>query len=67
MEEVIYQSGQFLPAMSGWLDKVRAESGYTESALLAAQDAMKGVNPVGDCLFFDQGGHGYQIGAHYFH
>ena len=29
MEEVIYQSGQFSPAMSGWLDRVRANQGYT--------------------------------------
>ena len=67
MEEVIYQSGQFVPAMTGWLDDVRAASGYTDSAMKAAKDALLGVNPIGDCLFFDQGGYGYQIGAHYFH
>lgn len=33
MEEVIYQSGQFSPAMSGWLDRVRANQGYTEAAM----------------------------------
>lgn len=67
MEEVIYQSGQFVPAMTGWLDKVRASSSYTESAMKAAKDAIMGVNPIGNCLFFDQGGYGYQIGAHFFH
>lgn len=67
MEEVIYQSGQFVPAMTGWLDKVRASSGYTDDAMRAAKDAIQGVNPIGECLFFDQGGYGYQIGAHYFH
>ncbi len=67
MEEVIYQSGQFTPAMTGWLDSVKASSGYTDSAMQAAKDAVLGVNPVGECLFFDQGGYGYQIGAHYFH
>ena len=67
LEEVIYQSGQFGPAVTGWLDRVRAESGYTESAMQAAKDALAGANPVGDCLFFDQGGYGMQIGAHYFH
>ena len=67
LEEVIYQSGQFGPAVTGWLDRVRAESGYTESAMQAAKDAIAGANPVGDCLFFDQGGYGMQIGAHYFH
>lgn len=67
MEEVIYQSGQFTPAITGWLDSVRSLAGYTESAMQAAKDAVLGSNPVGDSLFFDQGGYGYQIGAHYFH
>ena len=67
MEEVIYQPGQFVPATTGWLDRIRATSGYTETAMQAAKDAIKGVNPIGECLFFDQGGQGYQIGAHYFH
>lgn len=40
MEEVIYQSGQFSPAMSGWLDRVRANQGYTEAAMQAAEDAL---------------------------
>lgn len=67
MEEVIYQSGQFCPAGSGWLDRVRSTDGYTESAMQAAEAALAGENPIGDCLYFDQGGYGYQIGAHYFH
>lgn len=67
MEEVIYQSGQFTPAMTGWLDRIRASSGYTDSAMQAAKDAVLGVDPVNGCLFFDQGGYGYRIGAHYFH
>lgn len=67
LEEVIYQPGQFVPAMTGWLDEVRATCGYTESAFKAAKDSMQGMNPIGECLFFDQGGYGYQIGAHYFH
>lgn len=67
MEDVIYQSGQFVPAMTGWLDTVRSTSGYTDSTMQAAKDAIAGSNPIGDCLFFDQGGYGYQIGAHYFH
>lgn len=67
IEEVIYESGQFVPAMTGWLDNIRASSAYTESAMNAAKDALSGANPIGKCLFFDQGGHGYQIGAHYFH
>lgn len=67
MEEVIYQPGQFCPAGSGWLDRVRSTDGYTESAMQAAEAALSGENPIGDCLYFDQGGYGYQIGAHYFH
>lgn len=67
MEEVIYQLGQFCPAGSGWLDRVRSTDGYTESAMQAAEAALAGENPIGDCLYFDQGGYGYQIGAHYFH
>lgn len=67
MEEVIYQPGQFCPAGSGWLDRVRSADGYTESAMQAAEAALAGENPIGDCLYFDQGGYGYQIGAHYFH
>ena len=67
MEEVIYQPGQFCPAGSGWLDRVRSTDGYTESAMQAAEAALAGENPIGDCLYFDQGGYGYQISAHYFH
>lgn len=67
MEEVIYQPGQFGPAGSGWLDQVRSAKGYTESAMQAAEAALAGENPVGGCLYFDQGGYGMQIGAHYFH
>lgn len=67
MEEVIYQPGQFCPAGSGWLDRVRNTDGYTDSAMEAAEAALDGKNPIGDCLYFDQGGYGYQIGAHYFH
>ena len=67
MEEVIYQPGQFCPAGSGWLDRVRSTDGYTESAMQAAEAALAGENPIGNCLYFDQGGYGYQIGAHYFH
>lgn len=67
ISEVVYQSGQFGPAMTGWLDSVRYSAGYTSSAMQAAIDAMSGSNPIGDCLYFDQGGMGYQLGDHYFH
>lgn len=67
ISEVIYQSGQFTPAMTGWLDSVRANAGYTASAMQAAEEALAGSSPVGDCLYFSTGGWGMQIGDHYFH
>lgn len=67
IQEVIYQSGQFTPAMTGWLDSVLEKEGYTESAMQAAVDALAGSNPVGDCLYFSTGGYGTKIGDHYFH
>ena len=67
MEGVIYQPGQFGPAGSGWLDQVRSSGGYTSTAMQAADAALAGQNPIGGCLYFDQGGYGMQIGAHFFH
>ena len=67
IEGVIYQPGQFSPAGSGWLDRVRGTAGYTASAMQAAEAALAGQNPIGGCLYFDQGGYGMQIGAHFFH
>lgn len=67
IEAVIYQKGQFGPASTGWLDKVRKSGGYTDSAMKAAADALDGANPVGSCLYFDKGGNGTKIGDHYFH
>lgn len=65
--EVIYQPGQFGPAMTGWLDTVLANGSYTDSAMQAAADALAGSNPVGDCLSFGNGDWGIQIGDHFFH
>lgn len=67
ISEVIYQSGQFGPAMSGWLDSVLASGGYTATAMQAAADALAGSNPIGDCLYFGCGNYGIQIGDHFFH
>lgn len=64
--DVIYQSGQFTPAMTGWLDSILASDGYTDSAIQAAADALAGSNPIGECLYFSTGGGGYQLGDHYF-
>lgn len=65
--EVVYQAGQFGPAMSGWLDSVLASGGYTSTAMQAAADALAGSNPIGDCLYFGCGNYGIQIGDHFFH
>lgn len=67
ISSVIYQSGQFGPAMTGWLDSVLYSGGYTQTAYQAAGDALAGVNPVGDCLYFGNGNWGLQIGDHFFH
>lgn len=67
IEAVIYQAGQFGPASTGWLDRVRNSRGYTATSMQAAADALAGANPIGNCLYFDQGGYGMKIGAHYFH
>ncbi len=67
ISSVIYQSGQFGPAMTGWLDSVLYSGGYTQTAYQAAGDALAGVNPIGDCLYFGNGNWGIQIGDHFFH
>lgn len=67
IEGVVYQPGQFGPAGSGWLDQIRGTAGYSASAMQAAEAALAGQNPIGGCLYFDQGGYGMQIGAHFFH
>ena len=64
---VIYESGQFTPAMTGWLDQVVA-SGAPSDCYEAAQAALNGENPVGSALYFNVGsGRGIQIGAHQFY
>ena len=67
ISEVIYQSGQFGPAMTGWLDTVRSSEGYTQTAMQAAADALAGSNPIGEALYFGNGNYGIQIGDHFFH
>lgn len=66
VRDVIYESGQFTPAMTGWLDSVLSRNGYTDSAMQAAEDALSGSNPVGNCLYFSTGKGGYKLGDHYF-
>ena len=65
IREVIYQGGQFTPVASGVFARALA-NGVPESCYEAARAALAGENPVGNCLFFQRGGTGMQIGDHRF-
>lgn len=67
LREVLYQSGQFGPAGTGWLDRVYQSQGYTSTALEAARDALRGESPIGSLLHFNGAGSGMKIGDHYFY
>ncbi len=67
--EVIYQNKQFSPVGSGRFAMVLARGANAE-CYQAAQDAMAGAAPVGNCLFFRTpipGLTGMQIGGHIFY
>lgn len=69
LEGVVYQRGQFTPAMNGKLGRVLASGKIPAACYEAAQDAMNGANPVGNALFFNTGRvgtRGYKLGDHYF-
>lgn len=67
IREVVYQSGQFSPAISGWLDQVLA-GGAPSDCYEAAQAALNGENPVPGALYFNtSAGKGTKIGAHWFY
>lgn len=67
IREVIYQSGQFSPASSGWLDSALA-SGVPSTCYDAAVAALNGENPVPGALYFNTGsGKGVKIGDHQFY
>ena len=51
ISEVIYAAGQFGPVRSGKL-AARLEKGPSATALQAAQDALNGVNNIGDFMYF---------------
>lgn len=68
--EVIYQNRQFSPVGSGRFAIALANHKATQSCYAAAQDAMAGSAPVGNCLFFRTpipGLTGIQIGGHIFY
>lgn len=66
---VIYAPRQFSPVASGRLAVVLAR-GANSTCYQAAQDAMAGVSPVGECVFFRtpiEGLSGIRIGGHIFY
>lgn len=68
VHDVIYESGQFTPAMTGWLDQVLASGETPSSCYDAAVAALNGEGTVGDALYFNGGsGKGQQIGDHQFY
>lgn len=68
ISEVIYQSGQFGPAITGKLSRVMAAGRTTDSCYQAAQEAIAGSSPVGDAVYFGDGQNfGQLIGGHWFH
>lgn len=68
ISEVIYQSGQFGPAVTGKLSRVMAAGKTTDSCYQAAQEAIAGNSPVGDAVYFGDGQNfGQLIGGHWFH
>ena len=67
VSDVIYQSGQFHPAITGWLGQVLA-SGAPSNCYEAAQAALNGENPVPGALYFNtSAGRGSKIGDHWFY
>ena len=65
---VIYQPYQFGPASSGRLASAIASGSATASCIQAAQEALAGSSPVGDCKNFhrNRGDAGIVIGHHVF-
>lgn len=67
---VIYQRKQFSPVLDGHLAAALAQNKATESCYRAADEAMRGVTNVGNCLYFRtpiEGLTGIQIGGHIFY
>lgn len=67
---VIYQGGQFSPVASGRLAAALAENKATDSCYQAADEAMRGISNVGNCVYFRtpiEGLSGINIGGHVFY
>lgn len=66
IQEVIYQRGQFTPAMNGKLARVIASGRIPESCFQAARAALAGETTVGNALFFNTSRGSFKLGDHYF-
>ena len=66
LEGVIYQKGQFTPAMTGKLARVLKSGNIPSSCYEAAEDAFNGANPIGNALFFNMHNGKFKLGDHYF-
>lgn len=67
---VIYQNKQFSPVNDGHLALALANDRATQSCYQAADEAMRGVTNVGQCVYFRtpiQGITGIRIGGHVFY
>jgi spore germination cell wall hydrolase CwlJ-like protein len=66
--DVIYASGQFVPASKSRMQNLILSGTTKESCRQAAQEAINGVSPVGDALYFRRVGSksGTVIGNHVF-
>ena len=69
LEGVIYQRGQFTPAMNGKVNKVLESGKINDSCIKAAKEALSGVSNVGDLTHFrrNNGRDGIVIGNHVFY
>ncbi len=67
MRKVIYQRGQFGPAITGKLDRILAKNKIPKACYKAADAALAGENPIGDALYFGCGNYGKKIQDHWFH
>ena len=66
LEGVIYQRGQFTPAMTGKLARVLRSGRIPSSCYDAAEDALNGADPVNGALFFNTRSGSFKLGDHYF-
>jgi uncharacterized protein YgiM (DUF1202 family)/flavin-binding protein dodecin len=66
--DVIYASGQFVPASGSRMQNLILNGTTKESCIQAAQEAINGASPVGDALYFRRVGSksGTVIGNHVF-